>query len=80
MTAPIRVLIADDEPELRVALADLLAHEDDLGLIGAAGDADEAIALAGDERPDVALVDVSMPAGGGAGRRARSPAAPPTHA
>ena len=63
---PIRVLIADDEPALRGALADLLEHEDDVVLIGAAGDADEAIALAGDERPDVALVDVSMPAGGGA--------------
>jgi DNA-binding NarL/FixJ family response regulator len=35
-------------------------------LIGTAGDADEAIAVAGDARPDVALVDVSMPAGGGA--------------
>lgn len=63
---PIRVLIADDEPALRGALADLLEHEDDVVLIGSAGDADEAIALAGDERPDVALVDVSMPAGGGA--------------
>lgn len=62
---PIRVLIADDEPALRGALADLLAHEDDVVLIGAAGDADEAIAIAGDVRPDVALVDVSMPAGGG---------------
>ena len=62
---PIRVLIADDEPALRVALADLLAHEDDVVLIGTAGDADEAIAIAGDSRPDVALVDVSMPAGGG---------------
>jgi EAL domain-containing protein (putative c-di-GMP-specific phosphodiesterase class I)/CheY-like chemotaxis protein len=65
-TEPIRVLIADDEPALRVALADLLSHEDDMVLIGSAGDADEAIALAGDRRPDVALVDVSMPAGGGA--------------
>jgi EAL domain-containing protein (putative c-di-GMP-specific phosphodiesterase class I)/CheY-like chemotaxis protein len=65
-TDPIRVLIADDEPALRGALADLLEHEDDVVLIGSAGDADEAIALAGDERPDVALVDVSMPAGGGA--------------
>lgn len=63
---PIRVLIADDEPALRGALADLLEHEDDVILIGSAGDADEAIALAGDEHPDVALVDVSMPAGGGA--------------
>jgi len=65
-TEPIRVLIADDEPALRVALADLLSQENDMVLIGSAGDADEAIELAGDRRPDVALVDVSMPAGGGA--------------
>jgi EAL domain-containing protein (putative c-di-GMP-specific phosphodiesterase class I)/AmiR/NasT family two-component response regulator len=65
VSEPIRVLIADDEPALRVALADLLAQEDDVVVIGAAGDADEAIALAGHEHPDVALVDVSMPAGGG---------------
>ncbi|MGZ8629548.1 MAG: EAL domain-containing protein [Actinomycetota bacterium] len=62
---PVRVMIADDEPALRGALADLLAHEEDVVLIGTAGDADEAIAIAGDARPDVALVDVSMPAGGG---------------
>jgi EAL domain-containing protein (putative c-di-GMP-specific phosphodiesterase class I)/ActR/RegA family two-component response regulator len=64
-SGPISVLIADDEPALRIALADLLAHEDDVVLIGTAGDADEAIAIASDERPDVALVDVAMPAGGG---------------
>lgn len=64
-SGPISVLIADDEPALRVALADLIAHEDDVVLIGTAGDADEAIAIASDSRPDVALVDVSMPAGGG---------------
>jgi EAL domain-containing protein (putative c-di-GMP-specific phosphodiesterase class I)/CheY-like chemotaxis protein len=62
---PIRVLIADDEPALRIALAELLAHEDHLVLIGTAGDADEAIQIATEERPDVALVDVKMPAGGG---------------
>ena len=62
---PIRILIADDEPALRGALADLLAHEDGLVLVGEAGDADQAIELAVTRRPDVALVDVSMPAGGG---------------
>ena len=62
---PIRVLIADDEPALRGALAELLAHEDHVILIGSAGDADEAIQLADDGQPDVALVDVKMPAGGG---------------
>ncbi|MGZ6543800.1 MAG: EAL domain-containing protein [Actinomycetota bacterium] len=62
---PIRILIADDEPALRGALADLLAHEDSLVLVGEAGDADQAIELAHASRPDVAIVDVSMPAGGG---------------
>ena len=64
-SGPISVMIADDEPALRGALADLIAHEDDVVLIGMAGDADEAIAIASDSHPDVALVDVSMPAGGG---------------
>jgi EAL domain-containing protein (putative c-di-GMP-specific phosphodiesterase class I) len=63
--ARIRVLVADDEPALRGALAELLAHEDRVSFVGAAADADEAIALAARERPDVALVDVKMPAGGG---------------
>lgn len=63
---PIRILIADDEPALREALADLLSHEDGVVLVGEAGDADQAIELADSRHPDVALVDVSMPAGGGA--------------
>jgi EAL domain-containing protein (putative c-di-GMP-specific phosphodiesterase class I)/CheY-like chemotaxis protein len=62
---PIRVLIADDEPALRVALSDLLAQDEGVVLVGSAGDADEAIELAVSRRPDVALVDVKMPAGGG---------------
>ena len=61
----IRVLIADDEPEVRAALAELISSEDDFELVGAAGDADEAIELAIAKNPDVALVDVKMPAGGG---------------
>jgi EAL domain-containing protein (putative c-di-GMP-specific phosphodiesterase class I)/AmiR/NasT family two-component response regulator len=62
----IRVLVADDEPALRGALAELLSHEDGVQLVGEASDADEAIVLAEREGPDVALVDVKMPAGGGA--------------
>ncbi len=61
----IRVLIADDEPQLRSALADLIASEDGLTLVGAAADADEAIRLATVNRPEVAIVDVAMPGGGG---------------
>src|SRR5688572_13670360 len=65
-TEPIRVIIAADEPALRGAAAEPLEDEDNAVGIGSPGAAVEAIALAGDERLDVALVDVSMPAGGGA--------------
>jgi EAL domain-containing protein (putative c-di-GMP-specific phosphodiesterase class I)/AmiR/NasT family two-component response regulator len=63
---PIKVLIADDEPSLREALAELFAHEERVVLVGSAGDAEEAIELAVSRRPDVAILDVNMPAGGGA--------------
>jgi EAL domain-containing protein (putative c-di-GMP-specific phosphodiesterase class I) len=65
MMETIRVMIADDESELRLALAELLAHEDEVELIGAAADAEEAIVLASERRPDIALLDVTMPHGGG---------------
>jgi two-component system sensor histidine kinase KdpD len=61
----ITVLIAEDEPAMRAALSDLIEIEDELELVGAAADAQEAIDLAREHRPDVALVDVKMPAGGG---------------
>ena len=61
----ITVLIAEDEPAVRAALADLIDIEDELELVGAAGDAQEAIDLAREHHPDVALVDVKMPSGGG---------------
>lgn len=62
----VRVLIADDEPMVRDALAQLILEEDSLELVGAAGDADQAIELASVAHPDVALLDVRMPQGGGA--------------
>jgi len=61
----ISVLIADDEPALRGALAELLGQEEQVRIVGTAGDADEAIELAFASTPDIALVDVKMPAGGG---------------
>lgn len=62
---PIRVLLADDEPGLRTALTELLSHVDRVELIGTAPDAEEAIRIAEAGHPDVALVDVRMPEGGG---------------
>ena len=61
----IRVLLADDEPGLRVALTELLSHEERVELVGTAADAEEAIRIAESSLPDVALVDVRMPEGGG---------------
>jgi EAL domain-containing protein (putative c-di-GMP-specific phosphodiesterase class I)/CheY-like chemotaxis protein len=63
---PIRVLVADDDPELREALIHLVQEEPALDLVGAAADAQQAIALATQHRPEVALVDAGMPGGGGA--------------
>ena len=74
----IRVLIADDEPTLRDALADLITSEGSLRLVGAAGDAEEAISLAEAIRPDVAIVDVKMPGGGARAARGILGASPAT--
>lgn len=65
MPGTIRVLVADDEAVLRAAMIELVSSDDALELVGAAKDADEAIAMAEAAGPDVALVDVRMPGGGG---------------
>ena len=64
--ARIKVMIAEDESAVREALADLVGSDPEMDLVGAARDATEAIDVALREHPDVALVDVKMPAGGGA--------------
>jgi signal transduction histidine kinase len=66
LSASIRVVVADDDEALREAVADLIAGEPGLELVGSAADADGAIELVETERPHVALVDVKMPGGGGA--------------
>ena len=62
---PVRVVIADDDPIVLESLAAVLAGEASFELVATARDADEAIAQALRLRPDVVLVDVQMPAGGG---------------
>ena len=66
----IHVLIAEDEPDVRAALVDLIDSDPEMRVVGEAADADQAIKLAADVKPDVALVDVKMPGGGG-GKAAR---------
>lgn len=57
----IRVLIADDHAIVRTGLSQLLGTADDIELVGAAGDGAEAAAMAAELRPDVVLMDLSMP-------------------
>src|SRR6266576_2000824 len=65
MVHMIRVMIADDEEGIRDALSSVLADDEQISIVGAGRDADQAIAIATRERPDVALLDVRMPRGGG---------------
>jgi DNA-binding NarL/FixJ family response regulator len=60
----IRVLIAEDDAAVSHVLAALIRIEPGLELVDAVVNADAAIALAGAELPDVAIVDVRMPGGG----------------
>ncbi len=57
----IRVLIVDDHAIVRAGLAQLLATTDDIELVGATADGQEAVSLAEELRPDVILMDLSMP-------------------
>jgi DNA-binding NarL/FixJ family response regulator len=57
----IRVAIADDHRVVRVGLEQLLATFDDVDTVGAAAGGEEAVALCAAERPDVLLLDLSMP-------------------
>ncbi|SDS34900.1 two component transcriptional regulator, LuxR family [Nocardioides scoriae] len=57
----IRVLLADDEHLIRVALAQMLSLEDDLEVVAEAGTGAQALAAARQHRPDVAVLDLQMP-------------------
>jgi DNA-binding NarL/FixJ family response regulator len=57
----IKVLIADDHPVVRRGLANLLEGEQDIEVVGQAGNGVEALELARDRKPDVVLIDLRMP-------------------
>ncbi|MDN4643275.1 response regulator transcription factor [Arthrobacter sp. PsM3] len=60
-TGPIRILLADDQPLLRMGFRLILEGEDDLSVVGEASDGGEAVGQVRDLAPDVVLMDVRMP-------------------
>ncbi|HEV3054941.1 MAG TPA: response regulator transcription factor [Solirubrobacteraceae bacterium] len=62
VTEPVRVLVADDHPAMRRALARLVSEQAELELVGEAADGEQAVAMTAARLPDVALLDVRMPA------------------
>jgi DNA-binding NarL/FixJ family response regulator len=61
----IRVLLADDQPLLRVGFRMVLEHHDGFEVVGEAADGAEAVAATASTSPDVVVMDVRMPVMGG---------------
>lgn len=61
----IRILVADDDPLMREALGAMVRSEPGFELVGLAADADDAIEQGSLHHPEVVLMDVKMPGGGG---------------
>ena len=57
----IRVLLADDQALIRSGIRALLDAEDDIEVVAEAADGKQAVTLAREHRPDIALVDIQMP-------------------
>jgi DNA-binding NarL/FixJ family response regulator len=78
MASEIRVAIVDDHPLFRQGVAHILGTEPDLELIGEGGTAGDALRLARERRPDILLLDISLPGGGLNATREVSAACPAT--
>lgn len=60
-----RILIVDDHPAVREALASRIGRQPDLEVCGEAADMSEALRLVADTQPDAAVVDISLKTGNG---------------
>jgi len=57
----IKILIADDHAVVREGTRQILEQEADIDVVAEASDGEEAVKLAGSSKPDVAIIDISMP-------------------
>ena len=64
----IRVILVDDHALVRQGFRRILEEEDGIAVVGEAGNAQDGVALARKERPDVVLMDMSMPDANGIGK------------
>ncbi len=57
----LRIMVADDSPNMRAAYKEILETQDEFLVVGMASDGQEALELAAELQPDVAILDVRMP-------------------
>jgi DNA-binding NarL/FixJ family response regulator len=57
----IRAIVAEDQAVVRAGFVSLLATQDDIEIVGEAEDGAEAVRIAAERRPDIALLDIRMP-------------------
>jgi len=60
-SAPIRVLIVDDDPLVRAGLSMMLAGTGDIDIVGEAADGSEVAHAVAEHEPDIVLMDIRMP-------------------
>jgi two-component system nitrate/nitrite response regulator NarL len=61
MERPIRIVLADDHPVVRIGVKNMLVEKDGFQVVGEAADGDEAITQTLELQPDILLLDVQMP-------------------
>src|SRR5690349_4309862 len=81
MAKKIQVLLADDHPAFRDSLRAAIAAAPDLQLVGEASDGETALQLISQLRPDVTVLDISMPRLSGlqVARQLQARRGPPVH-
>ena len=70
--AQVRVVLADDDPGMSTALAEILVADDRFEVLASAADGHELLDRVQELTPDVVLLDVRMPGGGAVAMRALS--------